>query len=797
MNPSELNALRARFPELRSMGAAQVADAFQPVARQAAPPVSAQSTSSSVGVAAQSADNPFAKFRQPAANPFERFRQPVSGQAIEVELPDGSIAEFPAGTDEATMKSAIQRHLAKPTEPTAENLLRAAKNADAAGDTEAARRLVEAARPLLAATGQGASVDQNARTSETQGAQIDVELELELAAAAAAAKRRRMDGPQDPPPAYDGVSGVPTAPRRETFGDTTGEAMAAPLAATKAFGAGLLDQSQSPTMRALPEGMDPRLKGIVAGVGDLGGMVLGGLGTGLAGAAGLAGEAVGRTPTEERQLARDLMLGLEVSAPELAGVSGTIRAGGAAVRAAENAAKPARPGQVAARAAGDLGITPSAGMQGKTTAMIAAGLEKVPFAGDVIARDAARAVGEVEGVFSRIRGRIGPAVSPSAAGNTLQEGLRGFVQGFQDTSKKLFDVVDRNIPADARFRIDNTAAALSDAKAAFAGNPELAERLGLNRWDAILSEAQGQIVGGGVTLPPRGISWEALKQFRSSVGEAIGAAQSGRQGGALGGEDLGRLKRLYGALTADMTAAAQSVGGNALTSWTRANSHYRAGAERIERSLDATITAKSPERAWEAFSALLQRDRASSDLTRVRAIRASLSREDWDTVAASIVDRMGRPPAGQQNAAGDAFSPSAFLTNWNKLDPQSRALLLPQEARLELEKLAKVAERVRAGNAERNTSNTGTAGWVATLFLGGVTDLGTTAAVLAGTNISARALTSTTFLKAMNAAARGDVRTIRAMANGNGPFRTDAATVLRLAAADAATGETAQEQQGR
>ena len=158
---------------------------------------------------------------------------------------------------------------------------------------------------------------------------------------------------------------------------------------------------------------------------------------------------------------------------------------------------------------------------------------------------------------------------------------------------------------------------------------------------------------------------------------------------------------------------------------------------------------------------------------------------------------MGRPPTGQQNAAGDAFSPSAFLTNWNKLDPQSRALLLPQEARLELEKLAQVAERVREGNAERTTSNTGTAGWVATLFLGGVTDLGTTAGVLVGTNLSARALTSTTFLKAMNAAARGDVRTIRAMANGNGPFRTDAATVLRLAAADMAAGQPAPEQQGR
>ena len=625
MNPAELNALRARFPELRGMGAAQVADAFRPALPQAVQAASA----APAAVVSPPTENPFAKFRQPASNPFERFRQPASGQAIEVDLPDGTVAEFPAGTDEATIKAAIRKHLAKPTDagkimveidgvgrvemdaafasmpadrqnaiiqeiagqaqqgrstegqgtpttsPTADQLLKAAEKATAAGDTEAARRLALAALPVLGGAGNMGERIQSGEVTYSQlmtavrnahnaGDTAAAERLARLAKLALYAqgndgqgavkyREETLPGPQEPPPAYDGVSAVPTAPRAETFGDTTSEAMAAPLAATKAFGAGLLDQSQSPTMRALPEGMDPRVKGIVAGVGDLGGMVLGGLGTGLAGAAGLVGEAVGQNQTEERQLARDLMMGLEVSAPELAGVSGTIRAGGAAVRAAENATKPAKPGQLAARAAGDLGITPSAGMQGKTTAMIAAGLEKVPFAGDVIARDAARAVGEVERVFSRIRGRIGPGLSPSAAGATLQEGLRGFVKGFQNTSKKLFDVVDRNIPTSARFTLDNTATALGDARAAFDGNPELAARLGLNRWDAIITEAQ-----------KNGVTWQALKQFRTSVGEAIGAAESGRQGGALAGDDLGRLKRLYGALTADMTAAAKSVGGNAV-----------------------------------------------------------------------------------------------------------------------------------------------------------------------------------------------------------------------------------------
>lgn len=631
---------------------------------------------------------------------------------------------------------------------TVEELLRAAKNADAAGDTDAARKLVQAAKGMMAP--------------------------------APKYREQTMDAAVAPPPAYDGVSAVATPPRADNFGDTISAATAAPLAMTKAFGAGLADQSRSPTMQALPQGMDPRLKGVVAGVGDLGGTALGGLGTAFAGAAGLVGEAVGGTPTQERKLASDLMMMGEVAVPELAGVGGTILAGGRAVNAAENLSRPATPAQEAARAASDLGITPSLGMGGKVRGMTAATLEKTPLVAERIAKDAERAVGEVEAVFSRIKGGIGSALSTEGAGSALQGGLKGFADGFKKTSEKLFGVVDERIPADARFPAGATAQRIAESKAAFEGNPELSRMLGLNRWDAVVAEA-GE----------NGLTWSALKQFRSKVGEAIGAMESGRQGGALGGEDLGRLKSLYGALSQDMTFAAQSVGEDAFAAWQRANSHYKAGRERFERSLDATINVDNPERAFEAFSALLQRDRSSSDLKRVRDIKASLGDEDWRTVSASIVGRLGRATAGQQNAAGDAFSPSVFLTNWNRMDPEARRLLLPEEARLELEKLAKVAEQVKVSNVERNASNTGTV--VAAGAIGSAFTQAPIATLLtaSGTYLSVRAMTSVPFLKALNNAARGDSRSLSAMANGNGPFAVDARTILQMTAAETAQGDPA------
>lgn len=635
---------------------------------------------------------------------------------------------------------------------TIEELLRAAKNADAAGDTEAARKLVQAAKGMMAPQ--------------------------------AKYREQTMPAAQEPPPAYDGVSAVATPPRPNVFGDTISAATEAPMAMTKAFGAGLMDQSKSPTMQALPADWNPRVKGMVAGLGDLGGATLGALGTGFALGAGAVGEAVGGTPTQERALARDLMMMGEVAVPELAGVGGTVLAAGRAAQGAEALSRPATPAQEVARAASDLGITPSLGMGGKVRAMTAATMEKTPLVAERIAKDAERAVGEVEGVFQRIKGGIGKALSPEGAGAALQSGLAKFVERFKETNGRLYDAVDNAIPKDRRFRLNSTETALASAKAVFDGNPELAARLGLNKWDAVISEAQAN-----------GVTWDALKQFRSSIGEAIGSLESGRQGGSLAGEDLTRLRRLYGALTDDMTLAAKSVGDDAFRVWRRANDHYKAGSQRIEESLDATIQAKSPERAWEAFAAILQRDRASSDLTRVRRIRASLKPDEWNTVAASIVDRLGRSPAGQQNAAGDAFSPSVFLTNWNKMDAEAKRLLLPEDARIELEKLAKVAEQIKASNLERNTSNTGTL--VAATAAGGAIIQGAqaapimTALTVGGTVLSARAMTSPAFLRVLNQAARGDAKALRAMANGNGPFAVDAKTILQMTAAEAAQGDPA------
>lgn len=261
--------------------------------------------------------------------------------------------------------------------------------------------------------------------------------------------------------------------------------------------------------------------------------------------------------------------------------------------------------------------------------------------------------------------------------------------------------------------------------------------------------------------------------------------------GPLADMDQGRIKQAYGTLTQDLEAAAKSAGPDAEKAWRSATSYYRRGAERIEKALDKSIKADSPERAFEAFVNMAGKNRASADAKRMRRIKASMPREEWNEMAATIVDRIGRSKPGAQSAAGDEFSPGVFLTEWNKMSDEAKSVLFPQETRAQLTKLAEVSELAKSANAERNFSNSGQ------IVVGAASGAGlasaplTTASILLGANISSRALTSTRMLRAMNRAARGDAKQLRTIANGGGPLAQDAQTILRMTAAESAAGGNA------
>ena len=559
-------------------------------------------------------------------------------------------------------------------------------------------------------------------------------------------------------------------PRRgDRFGDTIRAATEGPTEAFKAFGRGITDTEQSPTRQALPEALPEGIKRNVARAGDVAGAALSAAGSAYGFGAGLVGETLGGSPTMERKLARDLMMMGEVAAPELSGVSSTIAAGSKVNRAAQQLEKAPTALQRGARAADELGITPSLGAGGKGRAMTASALEGVPLSGPQIAKDSARFVGEIETAFDDAVSRIGKPSSALTAGEKLKSGVDKFVTQFKEKSKTLFDDVGKHMPAKTKAPAPSTVRYLRETISEYGDSEKIAAELGLPRLAAVADDLE------------KGLTWKALSDFRSAVGESLRG-----QSGALSDISKGRAKQIYAHLTEDMATTATNAGPEAETAFKRAQNYYRRGAERIEKSLDKTIRADSPERAFEAFANMAKADRSSSDARRMFQIKASVPREEWNDISASIIDRLGRSRPGAQNAAGDEFSPSVFLTEWNKMSDEAKSVLLSGEARKEMNKLAEVAELAKSANVERNASKTGNVVVGAGLGASATQAPLSTAAFLLSTWGSSKALTSPKMLRALNKAARGDTRQLRTIAKGGGPIAQDAKTILRLTSAESA-----------
>lgn len=447
--------------------------------------------------------------------------------------------------------------------------------------------------------------------------------------------------------------------------------------------------------------------------------------------------------------------------------------------------------QAAAQAAQDLGITPSAGMMGTVRGKVAAAGEQFAPTAGPFRRDAERVTEEIAGAAGKIADAAGPGVSPFDAGSALQEGGRTYVQGVRDTQGKLFDAVDQAIPRDTRIGTPETRDYILQEVSRLAETPNIARSVGTGK-------LQGWLEDLAAVEPKGGLTWDAARSLRSQIGETIGDIKGPERDIA-----TGKLKAIYGRLTDDLKAAAEAAGPQASYAWTRAQKYTKASEGRIEQAFSKVLKADTPERAYSILTGYATEGSGQANINALNRVFMSLPKEDRAVVSGTIIRRLGRATAGTQDAAGEAFSPATFLTNWNRMSPEARATIarggMDPGVPDQLTKLAKVADQWKKAGLDKNHSNTGGTvgqiglwtGFFASLFTG---NLGTAAGIAGGAgaaNLSARAMTYEPFLKALNRiAATGEASAMQRLATSPDVPREiamEAATVLRLAAPEASS----------
>ena len=507
------------------------------------------------------------------------------------------------------------------------------------------------------------------------------------------------------------------------------------------------------------------------------------LGAAYGGTAGLFGDILGGDRTQERKAARDVFMLGEVAVPELTGVPSAVS------RIARLGAQlPAK--QAAAQAASRIGVTPTLGMQGRGSALLEAGLEKVPFTTGRVAQAADRTSDQKSNVLDRATAKVGDATTNVAAGEAAQRGADAFVSNFQNKSTKLFNAVDDKIGFKTNVQAPNALNTVKELTKYASQYPEISSFLNRPKFQSLMNSLQKETQ----LLNEKGkpfqilstVPYELLKDLRSNIGRSIG-----KMNGPMSDLPEAELKRLYSSLTDDMRLAAEAAGPDAVKAFERANKFYRAGQARIDNVIKDVANAKSPEIADNKIVGMTLDNSPRGSVKALTQLKKSLPKEEWSTVSSTILKKLGDTSAGRAGAEGTtAFSASSFLTNWNKMSNPAKTVLtsgnVPQSVRRELDDLATTVARFKGAGGERNFSNTGTIITTATLTAGTIADAITTGIASGGVYLSARALTNETFLKAVNAAAKSDLTKLQRLAQDGTALSSEAATLLRLAGADIA-----------
>lgn len=111
---------------------------------------------------------------------------------------------------------------------------------------------------------------------------------------------------------------------------------------------------------------------------------------------------------------------------------------------------------------------------------------------------------------------------------------------------------------------------------------------------------------------------------------------------------------------------------------------------------------------------------------RLQSLRRNLRPEEWDAVAASVWDDLGKPTPGKAAFSGPhdtpEFSPQSFVTNWNNTSEEARNALFrgTQYAGMadDMVKIGKTAQRLNDSAKQANFSNSANVGVAAASIYG-------------------------------------------------------------------------------
>lgn len=456
------------------------------------------------------------------------------------------------------------------------------------------------------------------------------------------------------------------------------------------------------------------------------------------------------------------------------GVKRSFRGGGeeARQRAAENI-----------KAFEDAGTTPSVGQATENRVMQATEslLSKTPGAAGVMARKSETQAAELGANIERLASQLAPKASGEQAGRAITKGVTGeggFIEQFKAKSSANYDQLDQHVQKNTKFSLPETQKVLGELTTPISGAEKTSKFFINGTINSIKGALDADLASDSGTMP-----YEAVKKLRSIVGEQLADAPFA------GDVPRSQWKKLYAAMSSDLEANAKAVGPEAEKALARANSFHAAGMKRLD-AISAVIDKNGgPEKV---FQAAISGNKEGA--TTLRAVMQSLPPDAQKTLSAAVLRRLGRATAGKQDELGEKFSTETFLTNWNGMSPNAKAVLFDRygpDFRRDMDQVAKVTANLREGSQVfRNPSGTGqattqaatVATFAVSVLSGNLGAAGTVAGGVTAANLGARLLTHPPFVKWLAKSTRMPVEAVPValsqLARSDDPLLKEAAAVL-------------------
>lgn len=221
-----------------------------------------------------------------------------------------------------------------------------------------------------------------------------------------------------------------------------------------------------------------------------------------------------------------------------------------------------------------------------------------------------------------------------------------------------------------------------------------------------------------VTLPD-------LRAMRTAIGRDL--ANFGTYDASL---DRTQLRQLYAALSNDIEIGMQDIAvraanatrmdgprqlsieqaqsaAQALRDNQVADRYARAGFERMDRFLQI-VQAPNPQQAAQNLIRMAN-EGGQGNMRLVRSAMTPLRPEERAEFGSLVVRQMGTPvPSARGVVQESGFSPATFVTNYQKMSPEARALFFTPNHQRELDHLFNVANRIANVEALANTSRSAT-----------------------------------------------------------------------------------------